>query len=150
MSLLLLKSDFWVLLQTLFRCCRLEGSRTTRPVSAASSADGAWRVGPSLSTQTTEFTVSATSTGEYNNTNNTGDKRWNQTLPDRLHVRWVTPGWSDCPAEFLFAFMVSGSELLCVPPAERRYCPPRWAGSFNSWRWYLSFWDVILIVCRLF
>lgn len=54
-----------------------------------------------------------------------------ESHPERLH-RWVS-------VTFSFAFMFSGSELLCVLPAERRYCPPRWAGLFNSRRWYFLF-----------
>ena len=120
----------------MFRCCRLVGSPTTRPVFAVWSADRVWRVSPSLWTQTTECTVSATTTSEcliQNNNNepspliHTPDKRWNQTLPDRLNemiTPRVTSLLSFCDL-LMRLLVVSGSELLCVLHAERRYCQPR-------------------------
>lgn len=48
-------------------------------------------------------------------------------------------------------FMVSGSKLLCVLPAESRYCRLRWAKLIvllkaNSSKWYFSFWETIVTI----
>lgn len=120
------------------RFCRLGGSPTTRPAFAVCSADGVWRRSPSPQTQTTGFTVSTTTTGEFlmqaaNRYNNNGpgllihtlDKGRNQTQADGPNMRrplWVLHIW----VSVTFS-VVSGSEPLCVLHVECRYCQLKWA-----------------------
>lgn len=140
------------------RSCRLGGSPTTRPVFAVSSADGAWRVSRSLQTQTAGFTVSATTTGEFQDpcSNNgpgplihTPEKR-NQTLP-----REKSRTQSAFTVEFLWPFdeasswfQGSSSSVCCLQDADTA----NW-GELNwllrliiiSSNRYLRFWEIITV-----